>query len=388
MSGTLPPAGGAAAAPAEAAVKPWERPATAGVIALCVAAWALLNLGRFIPALRAAESLLVPSSYEVWQGAYHGLLLSSFLHIDAWHIAFNMLAAWEFGKKIEPVLGSRAYLAFIAVSGAVSTGMELLCAQNMSIGLSGSLYAVLGLAWMGKDADERLREIAKPSTLRIALGWLVLCFFLTAFEVVPVGNAAHVGGLLFGCLCAYPIILKRRERESAAALALMGVLTALSITYMPWSERWRERDVLRTVADLMRRAGQGDHDAEAAWGGALVHVPGRREEGLRLLRKSAEAGNTNGMNALAWLHATGDDGLRDGRQAVAWAERAVAADGRKAANYIDTLAAAYAEVGRWPDAVRTQRDAITALKASDAPSAPGYQERLVLYRSKKPYRER
>jgi hypothetical protein len=64
------------------------------------------------------------------------------------------------------------------------------------------------------------------------------------------------------------------------------------------------------------------------------------------------------QNSLAWLLATcPEDTVRDGPRAVVLAEQIVAAVPRDAV-YLNTLAAAYAEVGRFEDAAATQEEAI------------------------------
>jgi TPR repeat protein len=92
-------------------------------------------------------------------------------------------------------------------------------------------------------------------------------------------------------------------------------------------------------------------------------------------------------NELAWELAVSPAAeLRSGELAVEIIE-GVAAEYPVPA-YIDTLAAAYAEAGRFEDAVRAQQRAIDALP-SDVPAASleSFRERLELYRSGQPYRE-
>jgi len=65
------------------------------------------------------------------------------------------------------------------------------------------------------------------------------------------------------------------------------------------------------------------------------------------------------LNNLAWLLATSaDDTLRDGKEAVECAEHACTLTMNKQTGYIGTLAAAYAEAGRFPEAVDTAKRAI------------------------------
>jgi tetratricopeptide (TPR) repeat protein len=88
-------------------------------------------------------------------------------------------------------------------------------------------------------------------------------------------------------------------------------------------------------------------------------------------------------NNLAWLLATCPDaGIRDGARAVTLARAACQQSQWKQAFIIDTLAAAYAETGDFPHAMKYQQQAIDAgLKDPDAAA------RLKLYQAKKPYRE-
>ena len=69
------------------------------------------------------------------------------------------------------------------------------------------------------------------------------------------------------------------------------------------------------------------------------------------------------LNALAWRHATAAfAGLRDGANAIELATEACEQTRWKSAEYIDTLAAAYAETGNFEGAVQFERRAL-ALEA-------------------------
>jgi tetratricopeptide (TPR) repeat protein len=92
-------------------------------------------------------------------------------------------------------------------------------------------------------------------------------------------------------------------------------------------------------------------------------------------------------NLMAWVRATSQAARwRNGAEAVRLAESACALADPANPNYLDTLAAAYAEAGRFPEAVRTAR---RALELADGGSelAQGLRRRLALYESERPYRE-
>jgi serine/threonine-protein kinase len=92
-------------------------------------------------------------------------------------------------------------------------------------------------------------------------------------------------------------------------------------------------------------------------------------------------------DALARLLAScPDEKVRDGKRAVEYATTACERTAWKDPRCLDTLAAAYAEAGRFEDAVRYQNRALAdpALKDDFRAAA---RERLELYRQKKPFRD-
>ena len=90
-------------------------------------------------------------------------------------------------------------------------------------------------------------------------------------------------------------------------------------------------------------------------------------------------------NNLAWILATHpDQKLRNGVEALAFAEKLCAVSKRGQPEYLDTLAAAQAETGHFKKAVATLEEAI---KLSSGPAVNDLRKRRELYRSKKPFRQ-
>ncbi len=93
-------------------------------------------------------------------------------------------------------------------------------------------------------------------------------------------------------------------------------------------------------------------------------------------------------NGVAWILATAKEAdLRDGQEAVRLGEYINAATGYGDARLLDTLAAAYAEVGNFDDAVSTARSALNlAQQMNSPPLVKEIEQRLALYESKRPFR--
>jgi protein O-mannosyl-transferase len=93
---------------------------------------------------------------------------------------------------------------------------------------------------------------------------------------------------------------------------------------------------------------------------------------------------------LAWLLATCPDAsLRNGAEAVELAQQARELAGSESPQLLDTLAAAYAEAGRFPEAVAMARQALDLAGAGrDNVIIEALQTRLHLYQANSPYHEK
>ncbi|MGH7815490.1 MAG: tetratricopeptide repeat protein [Candidatus Binataceae bacterium] len=91
------------------------------------------------------------------------------------------------------------------------------------------------------------------------------------------------------------------------------------------------------------------------------------------------------LNAAAWILATCPDSqFRQGITAVGYAKQACDLTSRENPEYLDTLAAAYAENGDFSQAAETEHQAIS--KTTIAFQISTFRKRLELYESSKPYR--
>ena len=122
----------------------------------------------------------------------------------------------------------------------------------------------------------------------------------------------------------------------------------------------------------------------------LPHL-GRAREAILLYGDvlQADPDSIEAANNLAWLLATTEEAeLRNGPRAVQLAQHACELTQYKMTTLVGTLAAAYAEAGRFPDAVTTVEKACAlAAEAGDKALLKKNQELLELYRLGQPYRE-
>jgi len=115
----------------------------------------------------------------------------------------------------------------------------------------------------------------------------------------------------------------------------------------------------------------------------------RLEEGIRHLEAGVRAApdGVEGLAAPAWVRATEPDAkYRNGAEAVGLAEHAAGLTGRRDARVLSILAAAYAESGRFGEAVATAEQAERLCAAAgQMEQASAIVRKLELYRRGEPY---
>ncbi len=125
--------------------------------------------------------------------------------------------------------------------------------------------------------------------------------------------------------------------------------------------------------------------------GAAFLMQGRHREAVAEGRAALALEPNRGplLSNLAWLLATSPDpGARNGTEAVECAERALKLSGVNDPVLLDTLAAAYAEAGRFADAVATARRALTFAAARNDPAlVADLKSRIALYENKRAFRQ-
>ena len=122
--------------------------------------------------------------------------------------------------------------------------------------------------------------------------------------------------------------------------------------------------------------------------GSALFAAGEEQEALVSINAAISLAPNDALviNARVRLLSTAlDENVRNGPQAIADAQRAMALEPRQPA-YIAALATAYAENGEFENAVDTQQRAIDLLDPAYQDAIARYRSRLDLYREGKPFR--
>ncbi len=164
--------------------------------------------------------------------------------------------------------------------------------------------------------------------------------------------------------------------------ALAGIYLLRGNALFRKGERTRARaDYERTVRFPVKTA-----DDYAVRAGAWEKLGNFQSSAADYVRASALAPDRfEALNRLAWFRATCPEAAyRNGREALELANKACSWTHWHNADVIDTLAAAEAEIGDFERAVLHEEQAI---KKTERSQRRALEERLALYRARKPFRD-
>jgi len=168
--------------------------------------------------------LALPSSLEMLMYRPWTLLTYMFLHQDFFHILFNMLALYWFGRLFLSYFNEKQLFGLYVVGG-LSAGLLYMIAYNVFplfagssavlMGASGSIMAViLAVAAYSPNVEMRFMLLGNLKLKYIALAVVLISFFGITSRNAG-GEIAHLGGALYGY---FFIVSLRHGKDSTRAV--------------------------------------------------------------------------------------------------------------------------------------------------------------------------
>ncbi len=202
-------------------------PITAAVLIACLLVGLITQLGGDLEMVRwftfndfkiqGDYVYFVPLEYGLEQGQWWRLFSPMLLHFGFLHLAMNMLWYWEIGRRIEHQQG-RVFLILLTLVSALASNLSQFMFSDASLfgGLSGVLYAVLGHCWIYQRIHPQFNYALPKGVVAMMLIWLLLCLsgVVTALGFGQIANAAHVSGLVLGCVSGAVFALLARQRAA------------------------------------------------------------------------------------------------------------------------------------------------------------------------------
>ena len=152
---------------------------------------------------------------ELWR-----LATPAFIHYGVFHILFNMMWLYQFGRMIENRYGALNLGLLVLATAVISNFFQ--CTVPIGLGgiapglndgyllsglggMSGVVYGLFGFIWIRSKVDLNSGMFIAQGTVTILLVWLFFCMTPLSTELMGsnVANWAHGIGLLVGMAAGY-----------------------------------------------------------------------------------------------------------------------------------------------------------------------------------------
>lgn len=166
----------------------------------------------------AIQPVTILAGQKLWT-----LLTHMFMHAGTTHLFMNMISLMFIGSFVEKLLGKKRFIWLYFIGGLVSAIFFVTLAGffgttidgeklfgnplTFAVGASGAIFALGGLLAILIPKMKVLVFFIIPMQMWLAMtSFLAVFWVLSYFGGIPIGNSAHLGGLITGLV--YGIYLK------------------------------------------------------------------------------------------------------------------------------------------------------------------------------------
>ncbi|MFH0831315.1 MAG: rhomboid family intramembrane serine protease [archaeon] len=146
---------------------------------------------------------------------------SMFMHANLSHLFMNMLSLLFLGSLLERIIGKKRFLVFYFAAGIFSglffvasaalTGIDI---NTGAVGASGAIFGIAGmLAVLVPKLPVYIMFIPIAMHMWFAvILLLVVLWLLSATAGIPIGNTAHLGGLIAGLVYGFYLRIRYKRK--------------------------------------------------------------------------------------------------------------------------------------------------------------------------------
>lgn len=153
-------------------------------------------------------------NFRPWQIVTHMFAHAAYSptgSVQIYHIFFNMLALWMFGRVLENLWGGKKFLIFYMICGLGAAAVHLAVQYytggiSLAVGASGAVYGLLvAFAFLFPNTPLYLMFIPIPIKAKWAITGILILDLVFGFSSANTGvaHAAHIGGAITGFLLVW-----------------------------------------------------------------------------------------------------------------------------------------------------------------------------------------
>ncbi len=147
-----------------------------------------------------ASNNFVISRYFLEQGEWYRLISCGFVHFGLFHVAMNMMLAYQLGQMFEPRIGSLRFglLYFASLLGG-SVGALVMSPDAVTGGASGAVFGLMAAAIVGMR-HEGLNPLQSGLGITFAINLVI------TLTIPGISIGGHFGGAIAGAICGTVVL--------------------------------------------------------------------------------------------------------------------------------------------------------------------------------------
>lgn len=186
-------------------------------------------------------------SGELWRPFTTTLLHGQMFAVPLLHAGFNVYWLVTFGRALEPYFGSFRYLLVLIVLAFCATMPSFLASnwdtapgpQHGTVGLSGVIYGLFGILWMGHRYRPSFQSVCGPDVIQFFIAWFLFCLAMSVAGS-SIDNVSHGAGALVGVLFGKALFEPKHKwmwRSASAIVTLVLFSLAFAAPGHPLYEK-------------------------------------------------------------------------------------------------------------------------------------------------------
>lgn len=167
----------------------------------------------------------VISKYFLEQGEWYRLISCGFVHFGLFHLAMNMILAYQLGQMLEPRIGSLRFglLYFASLLGG-SVGALVLSPEAVTGGASGAVFGLMAAAIVGMR-HEGLNPMQSGLGITFAINLVI------TLTIPGISIGGHFGGAAVGAICGWVVLAPSNRRLPKWLSIVMPCLIGSALIY-------------------------------------------------------------------------------------------------------------------------------------------------------------
>jgi len=160
------------------------------------------------------------------QGEWWRLVSCGFVHFGVFHIAMNMLLAFQLGQLFEQRIGSLRFgLLYITSLLGGSVGALLLSPDAITGGASGAVFGLMAAAVVGLRRD-------RINPMRTGIGTTFVLNIVITLVIPGISVGGHFGGAITGAVCSLFFLNPSRKIVSRVFEVVGPIAISVGLIYL------------------------------------------------------------------------------------------------------------------------------------------------------------